>query len=81
MCPLVSVAADKLTEAEPATAVGVPLQVLLSPLGVATTKPAGKVSVNPIPVSEIVFTDGLVMVKVSEVVPFSGMLDAPNTLC
>src|SRR4029077_11115874 len=36
---------------DPATAVGVPPQVLVSPLGVATTKPAGRVSVNATPVS------------------------------
>ena len=78
---VVSVALDKLTEVEPATAEAVPPQTLFSPLsGVATTKPAGKLSVKPTPVSEVVFADGLVMVKLSEVDPFSGMLDAPNDL-
>src|SRR5712671_1468325 len=33
---------DKLTEPEPATAVAVPPQVLLSALGVAITRPAGR---------------------------------------
>ena len=40
--PGASVAPDKLTEPEPATAVAVPLQVELKPLGVATTRPAGR---------------------------------------
>src|SRR5204863_259424 len=45
-----NVTADKLTEDDPPTAVAVPPHVLLK-FGVeATTKPAGKVSVNAIPV-------------------------------
>jgi len=72
-----SVPPVRLTEPEPATAVAVPPQVLFNPLGVATTKPAGRVSVNAMPVSaRVVF--GLLMVNVSEVVPFSGMLAAPK---
>src|SRR5437868_561389 len=72
-----SVPADRLTEPEPATAVAVPPQVLLSPFGVATTVPAGRVSVNATPVSAtLVF--GLVMLNVSEVVPFNGIVKAPN---
>jgi len=74
-----SVAPDKLTEDEPAVAVVVPPQFVVSPFGVATTRPAGKVSVKPIPVSEM-FPAGLPMVKLSEVDPFSGMLDASNDL-
>ena len=68
---------DKLTEDDPAVAVAVPPQVLLR-LGVdATTRPAGKLSVNAKPVSASpVF--GLLMLKLSVVVPFSGMLDAPK---
>ena len=45
-----NVTADKLTEDDPPTAVAVPPHVLLK-FGVeATTKPAGKLSVNAIPV-------------------------------
>jgi hypothetical protein len=69
---------DRLTEPEPAVAVAVPPHVLLRLFGVATTKPAGKLSVNPIPVS-VTFAAGLLMVKVSEVVPFSGIELTPNT--
>src|SRR5260370_14199384 len=65
---------------EPATAVATPPQVLVSPLGVATTSPAGKVSVKATPVSATALAPGLVMVKVSEVVPLSGRLAAPNAL-
>src|SRR5216684_7167819 len=65
---------------EPATAVVVPPQVLVSALGVATARPAGRVSVKATPVSGIVLAAGLVMVKVSEVEPFSGMAAAPNAL-
>src|SRR5258708_27483965 len=64
----------------PATAVAVPPQVLVSPLGVATTSPAGRLSVNATPASATALAGGLVMVKVSEVVPFSGIPDAPNAL-
>src|SRR6266700_2141129 len=70
----------KLTLPEPATAVAVPPQVLVNPLGVATTRPAGSVSVKATPVSATVLAAGLVMVKVSEVVPFSGIVAAPNAL-
>src|SRR5882724_1290220 len=65
---------------EPATAVAVPPQVLVKPFGVATTTPAGKVSANATPVSAPAFAPGLVMVKVSDVVPFNGTLAAPNAL-
>ena len=73
------VPAARLTLDEPAAAVAVPAQVLLR-LGVgATTNPAGRLSVNASPVSaRLVF--GLLMVNVSEVVPFSGMLAAPKAL-
>jgi hypothetical protein len=45
-----SVPAERLMVPEPATAVAVPPQVLFSAFGVATTKPAGKLSVKAIPV-------------------------------
>src|SRR5262249_57737779 len=47
------------------------------PFGVATIRPAGRVSPNATPVRATVAL-GLVMVKVMLVVPFSGMLAAPN---
>ena len=67
--PVATVPALKLTEAEPATAVAVP-QVLLRPLGVATTNPAGRLSVKARPVRAMVF--GFVMVKVRLVLAFRG---------
>src|SRR6266481_9928985 len=70
---------DRLTEPEPATAVAVPPQVLLRLLGVATTSPAGRMSVKAIPLSATVVF-GLLMVKVSDVAPFSGIWAAPNAL-
>lgn len=73
-----SVPADRLTLDEPAVAVAVPPHVLFSAFGVATTRPAGRLSVNAIPFN-VTPVLGFVMVKVSEVVPFSGMLAAPNT--
>src|SRR5579864_2599380 len=46
-----SVAPLRLTTPEPATAVAVPPHVLVNALGVATTRPAGRLSVKAIPVS------------------------------
>jgi len=75
------VAADRLTLPDPAAAVMVPApQLPVRPFGVATTMPDGRVSVNATPVSETVLADGLVTVKLSEVVPFSAMPEAPNAL-
>ncbi len=67
----------RLIEPDPAAAVIVPLQVVASPFGVATCKPAGSVSLNAIPVSP---SDafGLLSVKVSEVFAFKRMLAAPK---
>ena len=79
LAPAASVAALKLTEEDPATAVAVPLQVVLMPLGVATTRPAGRLSVNAMPFNTE-FTLLLVMVKVRLVVPFNGTVAAPNAL-
>jgi hypothetical protein len=75
-----SVAPDRLIALLPATAVIVPPpHEPVSPFGVATTRPAGSVSPNPIP-----FTVLLVLlfwtVKVRLVVPFNGMLAAPKAL-
>jgi hypothetical protein len=75
-----NVAPLRLTLPPPAAAVMVPPpQEPLSPLGVATTSPPGKVSVKPTPVNEVpVF--GLLMVKLRLVLPFSGMDATPKLL-
>src|SRR5882724_3678179 len=77
---IANVPADKLTVPEPATAVAVPPQVLVNPFGVATTKPAGRLSVKATPVSPMVLMAGLVMVKVKLVEPFSEIVAAPKAL-
>jgi len=64
----------------PAAAVVVPPHVLLRPFGVATTSPAGKLSVNATPVRATVFSAGLVIVKPRLVVPFTGIMAAPKAL-
>lgn len=71
---------DRLMDPEPATAVAVPPHVLVIAGGVATTSPAGKLSIKARPVNGMRLATGLVIVNVSEVVPFNGMLPAPNTL-
>src|SRR4029077_11221027 len=68
-----TVAPVKLTVPEPATAVGVPLQVPPRLFGVATTIPAGRVSVNATPVSATALAAGLVMVNVSVETPFTAI--------
>lgn len=72
------VAAPKLTAELPAVAVVVPLQVLVKPLGVATIKPAGKLSVKATPVKEMELVAGLTIVKEREVKPFTGIVAAPK---
>ena len=73
-------APDKLTLFVPSTAVIVPPpHVPVKPLGVASTKPAGKVSLKAIPF-RVVALLGLLMVKLSEVVPFRAIEVAPNDL-
>ena len=73
------VPAERLTVVAPAVAVAVPPQVFESAGVLATTKPAGRLSVNARPVrASVVF--GLVMVKVSEVVPFAEIEEAPKAL-
>ncbi len=64
---------------EPAAAVTVPSQVVDSPLGVATTRPAGKLSVNPTPVS-VVDVLGLLMEKFRAVVSPVKMGFSPKLL-
>jgi hypothetical protein len=76
-----TLAPDKLTVADPAAAVIVPPpQEPLRPLGVATTIPLGNASVKPTPLSARAFAPGFVMVKLRVVVPFTGMVAAPNVL-
>jgi hypothetical protein len=52
---------------EPAAAVAVPLHVLVSPFGVDTTSPVGRVSLKATPVSATALAAGFVIVKVSVV--------------
>lgn len=58
------------TVADPATAVAVPPQVSVRPLGVATTTLAGKLSVKERFVRATVFPAGLAMVMLMVLVPF-----------
>jgi hypothetical protein len=61
----------KVTPFDPAAAVMLPPpQEPVNPLGVATTSPAGKISVNATPVMAAVFAAGFVMVKLRLVVAF-----------
>lgn len=71
-------AAERERLEEPATAEAVPPQVFESELGVATTRPAGSVSVKETPARDCVFAEGLVSVKVREVVALGAMLEAPK---
>jgi hypothetical protein len=74
-------APDKLKLPAPELAVIVPPpQVPLRLFGVATTRPAGNVSVNPTPLNARMFADGFVTVKLKVVVPFNGIVAAPNDL-
>lgn len=73
-----SVPLARLTEPAPVTAVAVPPHVLFRLEVGATANPAGNVSENARPVS-VTLLFGFDTVKVSEVVPFSAMLAAPNT--
>lgn len=63
----------------PALAVIVAVQLLLRWLGVATSKPAGNVSLADTFIS-VTVEFGFANVKVSEVVPLSGILAAPKLL-
>jgi hypothetical protein len=69
----------RVTVPLPAVAVAVPPQLLLSPFGIATGRPAGSASVNATPVSAVEAL-GLVMVNDSEVVPPTTIDAAPNAL-
>ena len=63
-----------------AAAVTDPPQPFTAPGVLATVSPDGSVSLKATPFSETVLAAGLVMVKVTVVVPFNGMLAAPNAL-
>jgi hypothetical protein len=68
------------TVPEPAAAVTVPPQVFVKALGFATTRLAGKLSVNPTPLSCTVFDPGLEMLTVRVVAPPGAMLMGLNDL-
>src|SRR5262249_43200460 len=70
---------ERLTELAPPTAVAAPPQVFVWLGGEATTRPAGRLSVKAMPLS-VTPAFALVMVKVSDVVPFNGMVAAPKAL-
>src|SRR6266700_4974628 len=75
------VAPASVTLPEPAVAVIVPPpHDPVRPFGVATTRPAGSVSVNATPVRGMVLAAGFVIVKLKLVEPFSGIVAAPNAL-
>ena len=63
----------------PAMAVAIPPQVLTNPLGFATFKPEGKLSVTATPDSAVVAL-GLLIVIASVVTPFRGITLTPNVL-
>lgn len=78
LTPTVPPVSDTLPE--PAAAVGVPAHALVMFGVVATTIPLGRVSLNATPVRPTVFATGLVIVKVSVVVPFTPTPDPPKAL-
>ena len=74
-----SLAPDRLIVPDPAVAVIVPAsQLPVRPLGVATSRPAGRLSEKPTPL--IVAGFGLTTVKVKVVLKPTATLGAPNTL-
>jgi len=74
----VSVAPVRLTLLDPVVAAMVPPpQVPVNPLGVATSKPAGSISVKPTPLREEPVL-GFDRTNVSEVLPLTCTLAAPN---
>ncbi len=74
-------APDKLTVPEPVVAVIVPPpQLPLSPLGVATTRLAGNISVKPTPVKTPGLAAGFVIVNARVETVFEGMAPGVNDL-
>jgi hypothetical protein len=79
--PEASAAPVRFTVELPATAVmGPPPHEPVSPFGVATTNPAGKLSVKEMPISVSGFPAGFETAKVKLVVPPSGIEVAPKAL-
>ncbi len=74
-----SVPLERVIVPAPAAPVAVPPQVLFKLGGFAANKPEGRLSVNAIPF-RVAPLFGLLMLKVSVVVPLLGMLAAPNNL-
>jgi hypothetical protein len=74
-----SVPPERLTLVAAATAVAVPPHELVRPGVAPTTRPAGRLSVNARPVS-VTFVFGFEILKVSVVVPFSGIADNTKPL-
>ena len=70
-------APERLMDPEPAAAVVAPSHVVVSPLGVATCRPAGRVSLNAMPLSAWP-AFGLLRLNVNEVLAFNRMLAAPK---
>src|SRR5437764_124821 len=71
---------DRLMLVEFAVAVTVPPQSLLTPGVEATCKPLVSVSLKAIPFAAVVLAAGLVMVNVTVVAPFNGIVAAPKAL-
>ena len=70
--PAFRLAPVNMIEPDPAVAVMAPLsQLPLRPFGVETTRPDGRLSVKPMPVRATGFADGLLIVKLRVVLPFS----------
>jgi len=81
VAPLARVAPARVTVDDPAVAVMVPPpQVLVNPLGVETTRPAGSVSVKAIPDSARALAAGFVMERVKDVLPDNRIGVVPNDL-
>ena len=80
LAPVATVPPESETLPEPAAAVAVPPQLFESGGVAATTIPVGSVSVKATPVRAAVLAAGLVIVKVSDVVPFTGTPVEPNVL-
>lgn len=77
--PAARLAPDRVTEDDPAAPVAVPPHVLFRLFGLATTRPAGRLSVNARPF-RVVFWFGLLIAKFRVVVPLRGTVAAPNVL-
>src|SRR5579864_4577013 len=79
VAPAASAPAARPTDDDPATAVTTPPQVLLIPLGVVTSSPAGRLSLKAIPFS-VALAFELAMLKVSATALLSATPAEPNDL-